>query len=1019
MDVSIRKLQLASIGLLVALLSLLCLFDAAYAVDFVVAKTADGTATELATSDAFLNYIVVDQEKHTCAVGGSDADSYGNGFKDSIKNDTTITVTIPEVVESEGQQWAVVGVNKRALAKPNQTKASGNLSVTISGCLDFVASEAFAGQGDSSKKKRNSLVLISSSRSWARSVDVTAFNYVVDIENDLGNTAYHHAIVFPDGSKVTGLDSDDATIQEASSSTNTIFYPASHNGAIRQNMVTTKNERNLIAGSPYASFEKNSNGDPLWRNRLGFSTLNVFVWSDSAAEGSLLDSCTDEEKGVIRPIAVLGDISLNTQVPEGASQYTPTMNVEFEPDTTKSRLSTDSCLYVKDGNGGASWYLQEDKDVTVKFFNSNNEEISAEDVVGPGSFKVQFTGNDITAWGVSPQYEFSLAAPADMSQATIALNETSCVYDAAEKKPDVTVTFENELLTENVDYALEYENNIDAGKAAVVIRGINGNTGTTRAEFEILPYDLATASVSWNIAGGTKAPWNGARQVPSVSVWPVINSTQGAVPLKPEDYTCVFPEDSTSCGEYSFTVVASNNGNCTGSVPGSYTYEIEPASIDWRSLRIKLSDGGQSDSGMLDDQPYSGEPISPEIPSLAVSYNTTAGIVTIDLVSDEDYVIGEWSNNINVGEATAVITGQKNLSGTVEIKFNIVPISIEGADVGFEDQPWTGENPSPLPSKVAVGNLLLTSNDYDVIYDYARLVEGLGIVEATVQGKGNYSGETTATFRIRKSIENAEVSVSDQDFTGEELKPEVTVKLGEDALVADRDFTVAYDNNTNVGTATVTVTGVDDYMGTVTGAFEIKVSEEDQAALGGLTNAINAIGTVTADSKAAVEAARAAYEALNDRQKALVSDEAKKALENAEAAYAEAVDAKAKADAEAKAKADAEAKAKAALAAASNVDKPTVTAADVKKASDLGATTITLGPKVKKIAKGAFKGTNIKTIVVKTKKLKKKSVKGSLKGSKVKTVKVQIGKKKVNKKYVKKYKKIFTKKNAGKKVKVK
>ena len=34
-------------------------------------------------------------------------------------------------------------------------------------------------------------------------------------------------------------------------------------------------------------------------------------------------------------------------------------------------------------------------------------------------------------------------------------------------------------------------------------------------------------------------------------------------------------------------------------------------------------------------------------------------------------------------------------------------------------------------------------------------------------------------------------------------------------------------------------------------------------------------------------------------------------------------------------------------------------------------------------------------------------------------MKVKVGKKSVNKKYVKKYKKVFTKKNAGKKVKVK
>ena len=108
-----------------------------------------------------------------------------------------------------------------------------------------------------------------------------------------------------------------------------------------------------------------------------------------------------------------------------------------------------------------------------------------------------------------------------------------------------------------------------------------------------------------------------------------------------------------------------------------------------------------------------------------------------------------------------------------------------------------------------------------------------------------------------------------------------------------------------------------------------------------------------------------------------------------------------------------------AIAQASNVNKATVSAADIRKASALGITSITLGKKVKKIKKNAFKGSGINTIIVKTKKLKKTSVKGSLKGSKVKTIKVKIGNKKINKQYVKKYKKIFTKKNAGKKAKVK
>ncbi|MBR6223697.1 MAG: leucine-rich repeat protein [Lachnospiraceae bacterium] len=78
-----------------------------------------------------------------------------------------------------------------------------------------------------------------------------------------------------------------------------------------------------------------------------------------------------------------------------------------------------------------------------------------------------------------------------------------------------------------------------------------------------------------------------------------------------------------------------------------------------------------------------------------------------------------------------------------------------------------------------------------------------------------------------------------------------------------------------------------------------------------------------------------------------------------------------------------------------------------------------LPAKVKKIGKNALKGTKVKTLVIKSVKLTKKAVKNALKGSKVKTVKVDLGNKKLNKQFVKKYKKIFTKKNVGVKVVVK
>ena len=83
------------------------------------------------------------------------------------------------------------------------------------------------------------------------------------------------------------------------------------------------------------------------------------------------------------------------------------------------------------------------------------------------------------------------------------------------------------------------------------------------------------------------------------------------------------------------------------------------------------------------------------------------------------------------------------------------------------------------------------------------------------------------------------------------------------------------------------------------------------------------------------------------------------------------------------------------------------------------ATSVTAGKNIIKIEEKAFRGSKVKTLTIKSKKLKKNSVKGSLKNSKVITVKVKVGNKMINKKYVKKYRRIFTKKNAGKKVTVK
>ena len=56
---------------------------------------------------------------------------------------------------------------------------------------------------------------------------------------------------------------------------------------------------------------------------------------------------------------------------------------------------------------------------------------------------------------------------------------------------------------------------------------------------------------------------------------------------------------------------------------------------------------------------------------------------------------------------------------------------------------------------------------------------------------------------------------------------------------------------------------------------------------------------------------------------------------------------------------------------------------------------------------------------IRSKKLRKATVKGSLKGSRITKIVIRVGKRSANKKYMRKYRPFFTRKNAGKKVSVK
>ncbi len=64
-------------------------------------------------------------------------------------------------------------------------------------------------------------------------------------------------------------------------------------------------------------------------------------------------------------------------------------------------------------------------------------------------------------------------------------------------------------------------------------------------------------------------------------------------------------------------------------------------------------------------------------------------------------------------------------------------------------------------------------------------------------------------------------NIDDQTYTGSAIEPDVTVTDGETTLTLGTDYEVAYSDNTIVGTATITITGKENYAGTTSKTFNI------------------------------------------------------------------------------------------------------------------------------------------------------------------------------------------------------
>ena len=255
------------------------------------------------------------------------------------------------------------------------------------------------------------------------------------------------------------------------------------------------------------------------------------------------------------------------------------------------------------------------------------------------------------------------------------------------------------------------------------------------------------------------------------------------------------------------------------------TYEGDRVNIGTFTAKLTLEDGTEAKL----DVTITAKELTPTIEGVEDSYEYTGEAIKPEItVKDGDKVLVEgtdydvtYGENTNVGEGTVTVTMKGSYEGEAKETFDITPKAITPTIEGVKDSyTYTGEAIKPEITVKDGDKVLVEGTDYDVTYGDNKNV-GEGTVTVTL--KGSYEGEAEKTFDITpKSITPTIEGVKDSyTYTGEAIKPEITVKDGDKVLVEGTDYDVTYGDNKNVGEGTVTVTMKGNYSGSAEETFTI------------------------------------------------------------------------------------------------------------------------------------------------------------------------------------------------------
>ena len=420
-----------------------------------------------------------------------------------------------------------------------------------------------------------------------------------------------------------------------------------------------------------------------------------------------------------------------------------------------------------------------------------------------GNYTVYYKvkGNNTTHSDSSEQSFTVTIAPKTVT-AAVSVEPTSYTYTGKAIVPTTVTVKDGTTVIPASEYTVTYGNNTNAGKATVTVKDQDGGNYVVSGTATFTITKAALSGVSVSLGGWT---YGDTAKTPTVSG----NLGGGNVTYQykadnASTYTSTVP---TNAGTYTVKATVAESANYkAATATGSFT--IAPKTVT--NAAVTLSQTSYA---------YTGRAFQP---SVTVKDGTT-------VIPASEYTVA-YTDNINVGTATVTVSdragGNYVVSGTAT--FTITKAALSGVSVSLGG--WTYGDTAKTPT--VSGNL----GNANVTYQYkaadaadetyTNVVPtnaGTYTVKATVAESANYAAATaTRNFTIvPKAISKATVeNISEQEFTGRTITPTVTVKDGT-VVLTDADYSVAYANNIDAGTANVTITGKGNYTGSTSVKFTI------------------------------------------------------------------------------------------------------------------------------------------------------------------------------------------------------